>query len=78
MFSEMLKKFSFGKLFACFGKRAPEKRYLKKISEHDKVKDGKRKGACGFWKEESYICWPLPTFWWDFICFTGAGAGLDS
>ena len=96
MFSEMQEKFSFGKLFACFGKRAPkkrrwktraekgdgkrapEKRYLKKIPEHDRVKDRIMKGACGFWKEESYICWPLPTFWWDFICFTGAGAGLDS
>ena len=78
MFSEMLKKFSFGKLFTSFGKRAPEKRYLKKIPEHDRVKDRIMKGACGFWKEESYICWPLPTFWWDFICFTGAGDGLDS
>ena len=50
MFSEMLKKFSFGKLFTSFGKRAPEKRYLKKIPEHDKVKDGKRKGRVDFGK----------------------------
>ena len=68
MFSEMQEKFSFGKLFACFGKRAPKKRRwktraekgdgkrapenedLQKIPEHDKVKDGKRKGRVDFGK----------------------------